>query len=102
MKIRVNSEIGKLEGVILHTPGPEIENMTPKNAERALYSDILNLSVARKEYRQFNDVLDKFTTTFQVKDLLRDILSNEKIRNDLISKIYLNECQNVKKRQVYE
>ncbi|MDD3044122.1 MAG: arginine deiminase family protein [Candidatus Delongbacteria bacterium] len=93
MKIRVNSEIGKLEGVILHSPGPEIENMTPKNAERALYSDILNLSVAKKEYRQFNDVLDKFTTTFQVKDLLTDILSNDKVKNDLISKIYLNECQ---------
>ncbi|MBN2857591.1 MAG: arginine deiminase [Candidatus Delongbacteria bacterium] len=92
MKIRVNSEIGKLEGVILHSPGPEIENMTPKNAERALYSDILNLSVAKKEYRQFNDVLDKFTKTYQVKDLLKDILSNEHVRNDLISKIYLNEC----------
>ena len=96
MKIRVNSEIGKLEGVILHSPGPEIENMTPKNAERALYSDILNLSIAKKEYRQFNDVLDKFTTTFQVKDLLKDILSNEKVKFDLISKIYTNECQTSK------
>jgi len=93
MKIRVNSEIGKLEGVILHSPGPEIENMTPKNAERALYSDILNLSVAKKEYRQFNDVLDKFTTTFQVKDLLKDILLNETVKYDLISKIYINECK---------
>ena len=92
MKIRVNSEIGKLEGVILHSPGPEIENMTPKNAERALYSDILNLSVARKEYRQFNEVLDKFTKTFQVKDLLTDILSNEKVKVSLISRIYENEC----------
>lgn len=93
MKIRVNSEIGKLEGVILHSPGPEIENMTPKNAERALYSDILNLSVAKKEYRQFNDILDKFTKTFQIKDLLKDILSNEKVKFDLVSKIYANECK---------
>jgi hypothetical protein len=50
MRIDVGSEIGSLEGVILHTPGPEVENMTPQNAERALYSDILNLSVAQKEY----------------------------------------------------
>ena len=46
----VNSEIGELEAVILHTPGPEVENMTPKSVERALYSDILNLSVAQQEY----------------------------------------------------
>ena len=44
--VNVTSEIGELEGVILHSPGPEVENMTPENAERALYSDILNLSVA--------------------------------------------------------
>ena len=28
MKVSINSEIGELEGVILHTPGVEIENMT--------------------------------------------------------------------------
>ncbi|MBN2789378.1 MAG: arginine deiminase [Candidatus Delongbacteria bacterium] len=93
MKIKVNSEIGKLEGVILHSPGPEIENMTPKNAERALYSDILNLSVAKKEYRQFKEVLERFTKTFQVKDLLNDILQNEKVKQDLISKICHYECK---------
>ena len=52
INISINSEIGELEGVILHTPGAEVENMTPQNAQRALYSDILNLSIARKEYTQ--------------------------------------------------
>ena len=36
--VSITSEIGELEGVILHTPGLEIENMTPGNAERALYA----------------------------------------------------------------
>ena len=58
MIIDIQSEIGELEGVILHTPGPEVENMTPQNAERALYSDILNLSVAQKEYSQLADLLN--------------------------------------------
>ena len=31
MKTSVHSEIGKLEGVIVHTPGSEVENMTPEN-----------------------------------------------------------------------
>jgi len=49
IKVEVNSEIGQLEAVILHSPGPEVENMTPENAERSLYSDILNLSEVKKE-----------------------------------------------------
>lgn len=94
MNINVRSEIGELEGVILHTPGSEVENMTPKNAERALYSDILNLAVAQKEYSQLSGVLNKLTKTFQVKDLLADILKNEKVKNDLIGKIckYEHKC----------
>ena len=56
IQVQVSSEIGELEAVILHTPGQEVENMTPKNAERALYSDILNLAVAQKEYCQFKGV----------------------------------------------
>ena len=42
VEVNVQSEIGKLNGVIIHTPGEEVENMTPENAERALYSDIIN------------------------------------------------------------
>ncbi len=83
----VFSEIGELEGVILHTPGKEVENMTPSNAERALYSDILNLSVAVEEYQQFSGVLEKVTQTFQVKDLLAEILEQPKIKLSLIEKI---------------
>lgn len=94
INVNVRSEIGELEGVILHTPGSEVENMTPKNAERALYSDILNLSVAKKEYSQLSGVLDKVTKTFQVKDLLADILTNEKVKDNLLSKIckYEEKC----------
>ncbi|MCD6112950.1 MAG: arginine deiminase [Bacteroidales bacterium] len=87
----INSEIGELEGVIIHTPSHEIENMTPGNAERALYSDILNLSIASSEYSQFKNVLEKHTKTFEVKDLLTDILLNEKVKHNLIDKICKDE-----------
>jgi len=90
MKIQVQSEIGELEGVILHTPGNEVENMTPQNAERALYSDILNLSVAGKEYEQFKGILEKVTNVFQVKNLLCDILKEYDVRKLLIDRITEN------------
>ena len=66
VEVNVQSEIGKLNGVIIHTPGEEVENMTPENAERALYSDIINLSIARKEYKQISGVLSKLTKTYCV------------------------------------
>ncbi|MFW6268283.1 MAG: arginine deiminase family protein [Marinilabiliaceae bacterium] len=87
----VNSEIGELEAVILHTPGPEVENMTPANAERALYSDILNLPVAHEEYLQFSKVLSILTQTFQVKDLLAEILKDPSVKTDMVEKVCNHE-----------
>ncbi len=89
--VQVNSEIGELEGVIIHSLGSEVENMTPENAERALYSDILNLSVAREEYYQFREVLKRVSKVYEVKDLLFAILENEEAKTDLIAKV-LDGC----------
>ncbi len=90
MKIQVDSEIGELQGVILHRPGKEIENMTPANAKRALYSDILNLSVVSKEYSQFSQVLEKVTKVYYMTDLLENILSSQNVKTNLINKITQN------------
>lgn len=87
MPVHVYSEIGTLNGVIVHSPGKEVENMTPDNAERALYSDILNLCVARNEYNQFKGVLDRVTQTFEVKALLAEILKNDKVKQGLVEKV---------------
>ncbi|MEZ5197261.1 MAG: arginine deiminase family protein [Bacteroidales bacterium] len=89
--VNVTSEIGKLEAVIIHTPGKEVENMTPESAKRALYSDILNLDVAIKEYDQFSGVLNKVTKTYEVKELLKDILLDEATKNILLNEIFKEE-----------
>ena len=56
-EIKVESEVGRLTGVLLHQPGQEIANMTPETAQRALYSDILNLNVATEEYQQLDGIV---------------------------------------------
>ena len=95
---KIFSEIGDLESVIIHTPGQEVENMTPQNVERALYSDILNLNVATKEYNQLKHVLEKTCHTFEVKDLMKGVLKNKKVKENLIDKICENEnILNIKK-----
>ena len=91
MAVNVTSEIGKIEGVIVHTPGSEVENMTPKNAERALYSDILNLSVAGEEYSSFINILSRFTKVYEVADLLTEISQNKEAKMSLIENICKNE-----------
>ena len=91
LTLNVNSEIGQLEGVILHTPGAEVENMTPQTAQRALYSDILNLSIARKEYAQLRGVLEKVTKAYEIEDLLSDVLDNYRKRESLIGKVCISE-----------
>ena len=91
MQIEVNSEFGELEGVIIHTPGQEVEEMTPENAERALYSDILNLSVAANEYSTFKGVLNKVTSTYEVNDLLSDILKIDQVKTSLLKEICVSE-----------
>ena len=87
IEVNVQSEIGKLNGVIIHTPGEEVENMTPENAERALYSYIINISIAMEEYKQIKGVLSKLTKTFEVKDLLCNILKDEKIKAEVLNRI---------------
>ncbi len=89
--VNVNSEIGELEGVILHSPGSEVENMTPENAERALYSDILNLSVASREYFELKEVLNKVTQTYEIKQLLTETLSNSVSKEALIRNVCAHE-----------
>lgn len=91
VQINVTSEIGELTDVILHSPGPEVENMTPETAQRALYSDILNLAVASREYSQLYGVLKKVANTYQVKNLLTDILQNKKDKDTFVNKICNNE-----------
>ena len=85
--VRVNSEIGKIEKVIIHKPGEEVENMTPENAERSLYSDILNPTVASREYSEFKGVLDLVSETLEVMTLLEETLSNPEAKSELIKKV---------------
>ena len=91
LSLNVQSEIGKLQGVILHSPGAEVENMTPGTAQRALYSDILNLSIAQREYEQLKGVLGKYTNVYQVMDLLAAVLEDYRQRESLIGKVCIEE-----------
>src|SRR5919108_5866722 len=85
-RIRVTSEIGALEAVLVHTPGPELEAVTPGNREAYLYDDIIDLESAQREHRQFVSVLRRFARVFQARELLAEILEQPEAREFLITK----------------
>lgn len=51
------SEIGKLNKVLLHRPGLELEALTPSTIQRLLFDDIPYLKVAQEEHDKFAQTL---------------------------------------------
>ena len=94
--IHVSSEIAPLKTVVLHTPGPELDQMTPETAEELLYDDILNMEAARAQHLQLEGVLKKVARPLQVKSLLHELLKNEEQKQDLIQDL----CQHLEATEV--
>ena len=100
MKYKVNSEIGPLRFVITHSPGLEHEYVTPKNLiesnpiDYLLFDDIIQVQKAKKEHQQLYDILHYSTdgNCFEFIDLLKVILSDSNIKNELI-----DDCINLEK-----
>ncbi|MDX1577607.1 MAG: arginine deiminase family protein, partial [Gemmatimonadota bacterium] len=74
MTVRIGSEIGTLERVICHTPGPELSVVTPTNRADYLFDDLLDEEESRAEHRVFREVLARFSDVHDVLDLLADVL----------------------------
>jgi arginine deiminase len=86
MSVHVTSEIGPLQSVLVHTPGRELEAVTPGNREDYLYDDIIDLDIAQREHRQFVSVLKRFARVHHVRELLTEILQEPESRDYLITK----------------
>src|SRR3954471_20826473 len=84
MPAHVSSEIGRMKGVLVHSPGPELLAVTPSNRADYLYDDIIDYEAAQREHRRFIAILERFTTVYQVRNLLADILANAGARDLLI------------------
>jgi arginine deiminase len=84
MTAHVSSEVGRLRSVLVHSPGPELLAVTPSNRADYLYDDIIEAEAAQREHRRFIAILERFTTVYQVRTLLADILSNAESRELLI------------------
>lgn len=84
--INVTSEIGPLEAVLVHTPGLELEAVTPVTREDYLYDDLIGLEVSRREHARLKAVLQRFATVLEIGDLLTEVLDRPEAREYLISR----------------
>lgn len=57
--LHIKSEIGELKTVLLHRPGRELENLTPKWLNQLLFDDIPWLELAQKEHDAFAETFRK-------------------------------------------
>lgn len=79
------SEIGKLNKVLLHRPGRELEKLTPGNFERLLFDDIPYLEVAQKEHDYFAKVLrDNGVEVCYYQTETAKALADAKIRENFV------------------
>jgi arginine deiminase len=74
--LNITSEIGRLKRVMVHSPGPEVEAMTPKEAEADLYNDIIPLSAMLAEFEVLKAFLATTAEVLELKDLLAQSLGD--------------------------
>ncbi len=81
------SEVGPLKKVILHRPGEELLNLTPRYLNELLFDEIPWLAKARVEHDNFAGVLrQQGVEVFYVSQLLSEILKDAGTKSDLIRK----------------
>lgn len=79
------SEIGKLNKVLLHRPGGELEALTPDTMGRFLFDDIPYLKIAQQEHDKFAQTLrdNGVEVVYYVDEVAKAIASPE-LRRQLI------------------
>ena len=92
-KINVYSEIGKLKTVLLHEPGEELHNLTPKHLDDLLFDDIPWLPLARKEHQKFAQTfIDAGVKVVYLVDLVVEALDTDEGVKDQFIKQFIKEA----------
>ena len=81
-----DSEVGRLETVLLHRPGDELKRLTPRNNDRLLFDGIPWVSRAQDEHDAFAAALrSRGVEVLYLTELLTETLASEVARNHAIT-----------------
>ncbi|XRQ15641.1 arginine deiminase [Actinomadura welshii] len=88
MPFHVDSEVGRLRGVLLHRPELSLKRLTPSNAAGLLFDDVLWVRRAEEEHEEFQDVLRSHgVRTYLLLDLLRDTVGIPEARKHILDAV---------------
>ena len=91
-KINVYSEIGKLKTVLLHEPGQELHNLTPKHLDSLLFDDIPWLPLAKQEHKQFAQTfIDNGVKVVYLVDLVAEAIQDPDVKEQFVRQ-FINEA----------
>ncbi len=86
MSLGVWSEVGRLQKVLVHRPGKELNRLTPSNRDELLFDDILWLEKAREDHDTFAAILSaENAEVVYLADLLAETLDIEAARQWLLA-----------------
>jgi arginine deiminase len=89
MKIKVSSETGVLESVIVHTPGREVSLVSPDVKNKLLFDDIIYEADAKIEHEDmlaiFEIVVGRSDGVIQITRLIREVFEHENARMYFVS-----------------
>ncbi len=89
--VGVDSEVGPLESVLLHRPGPELKRLTPRNNDSLLFDGIPWISRAQEEHDAFAQALrDRGVEVLYLTDLLVETLADPVARQIAITQVCAN------------
>lgn len=100
--MQIISDIDKLEKVIVHRPGEELEYLTPKYLEELLFDEIPWLDRAREEHDKFVDLMRaEGVEVFYITKLMEEVLDkgNKLKENFIIDHLDLSHIANSDTRE---
>ena len=81
-----DSEVGRLETVMLHRPGHELKRLTPRNNDKLLFDGIPWVNRAQEEHDEFAEALrSRGVEVLYLTDLLTEALQQDQARNHAIT-----------------
>jgi arginine deiminase len=83
-----DSEVGRLNTVMLHRPGPELKRLTPRNNDSLLFDGIPWVGRAQEEHDKFAQALrDRGVEVVYLTKLLEETLADESARDIAITQV---------------
>ncbi|MGI6344609.1 MAG: arginine deiminase [Bacillota bacterium] len=84
-RLNVTSEVGILRKVLVHRPGPELQNLVPRYLEDLLFDEIPWLERAQEEHDGFVQLMrHEGVEVYYLEDLVTELVEDERLRQELV------------------